>query len=396
MPTKRPKPVWPDGESPFKLNIDFKMPGRLGRIGITLVLLTALVLVSFNACFSYIKPNEFGIKQVNIGIFKDKGLQEKVYGPGLAFRIPFCEIFRRFPRNVQVLELTDLLGGNETPSHRFGGSAKIQTSDGFYVDVDVTIMYRIFDPYQVITEFGPGENYYNVGILSNVEPKLKEALGDLETEEFYDSPLRVAKADKARELLNKELEPKGIRIDHVLVRYFVYQEEIQKNIEAKKLQDQLVFKNQAEGLAAIEGAKLKKVTQEGQMNVQVTLEEGKAFKMTKDAERDLFVRMKRAEADLLVQLAEANRTELRNEAMQAVGVEKAVAMKMAEVLKGLDMIVVTTGGPNGFNPLDLDQMIKLFGAGGGDLAGNAGVTGTLLQSPREGVESVLNVQEVQQ
>ena len=43
-------------------------------------------------------------------------------------------------------------------------------------------------------------------------------------------------------------------MDHVLVRYFVYSQEIQKNIEEKKLQDQMVFTNQAAARAATEEA----------------------------------------------------------------------------------------------------------------------------------------------
>ncbi len=362
MTMKRPEVVGPDGENPFKLNFDFKFPGKAGMIGIAALLVVAVLVIGWKTCFAYIQPNELGIKQVNIGIFKSKGIQETIYGPGLVFRIPFCEVIHRFPHNLQVLELTSTPGGRGNASHRYGPTAKIQTSDGFYVDVDVSILYRITDPYKVINILGPNDQYYDVGIVPNVEPKLKEALGALTTEEFYNSPLRVEKADIARDLLNKELEAKGMKIEHVFVRYFLYQREIQKNIEEKKLQDQLAFRNQAEGLAAIEGAKLKKVTQEGEMNVRVTLQEGKAYKTKKDAERDLLVRKKRAEADLLVQLAEAKKTELKNEAYRTVGVEKAVAMKMAEVMRGLDVIVVTTGGPNGFNPLDLDQMVELFGA----------------------------------
>jgi hypothetical protein len=35
-------------------------------------------------------------------------------------------------------------------------------------------------------------------------------------------------------------------------------------------------------------------------------------------------------------------------------------MEMAEVLRGLDVIVVPAGGKGGLNPLDLDQALDLF------------------------------------
>jgi hypothetical protein len=49
----------------------------------------------------------------------------------------------------------------------------------------------------------------------------------------------------AKELLNRDLIQYGLKVDNVVVRYFRYTDEIQKNIEEKKLKDQLVFKNQA-------------------------------------------------------------------------------------------------------------------------------------------------------
>ena len=69
------------------------------------------------------------------------------------------------------------------------------------------------------------------GIIPKAEPILKATLGELTTEEFYNSPRRVKRAEAAKEILNRELNPKGINIDQVMVRYFIYSSEIQKNIE---------------------------------------------------------------------------------------------------------------------------------------------------------------------
>lgn len=360
MPVDKPEVVGPGGGNPFKLGFKFQMPSKLGIVGALLALLVIGGFVVLNTCFTYIHPYEVGIKQVRIGV--NTGIHEKVYLPGLAFVVPFgFEKIHLFPQHLQVLDLTDQPGGQSGPAYSRDKAAKIQTSDGFYVDVDASILYKIVDPYKLITTLGPGKQYLYQGILPKAEPFLKQSLGELTTEDFYNSPLRVEKADKARDLLNIEMQSKGIEVEHVLVRYFRYSPEIQRNIEEKKLQDQLVFKNKAEARAAIEEAKVKRVREEGEAQVKVTLEEGKAYKVTKDADQELYVRTKNAEGDLLIQLAEARKEELRNEAMQAQGAEKAVALKMAEVLRGLDVIIVPSGGPGGLNPLDLDQLIEMFG-----------------------------------
>ncbi len=344
----------PEGRPNPKLKIPkIKISGKLGKI--TLVL--AVIVVLYNAFLVYVGPSEYGIKQVKIG--RNRGIQQKIYSPGLHFIIPILQRMHFLPRDTQVLELTNY---PQTASRyaRQERSAHIQTSDGFFVDVDVSILYHIVDPYKVFTMIGPGNLFEDNGIIPKTEPALKDSLGKLTTEEFYNSPLRVERALGAREKLNAELQEKGITVNHVLVRYFKYSDAIQKNIEEKKLKDQLVFKNQAEARAAVEEAILKKIEQEGKVSVSVEMEKGQAYVTKKRAEKDLYARSKRAEADLLVKLAEAEKVRLKNEALKGAGAERMVGLKMAAVYKGLEMIILPSDGPSGVNPLDLDNALQLF------------------------------------
>ena len=226
----------------------------------------ALVIILYGILLVYVKPDEFGIKVVRLGV--DRGVHKEVYGPGLYLMIPGMQEMHRLPKGVQVLELTNTPETAALAS-RQEKAAHIQTSDGFFVDVDVSILYRIADPYLVFTMIGPGTLYEDNGIVPKAEPILKATLGELTTEEFYNSPLRVKRANAAKDILNRELNPKGIKVEQVMVRYFRYSNEIQKNIEEKKLKDQLVFKNQAEARAATEEAIIKKITQEGEATVAV-------------------------------------------------------------------------------------------------------------------------------
>ncbi|MGE5308198.1 MAG: SPFH domain-containing protein [Deltaproteobacteria bacterium] len=318
-----------------------------------------IILIFVSTFLIYIKPNEYGIRQVNIGA--NPGVQPKVYETGLHLIMPFgFQVMHRFPRDLQVFELTNYSESSSRVARK-EKAAHIQTSDGFFVDVDVSILYRIVDPYKVITTLGPGRLFEDNGLIPKAEPKLKEALGEMTTEEFYNSPLRAKKALLAQQLLNQELNPKGIEVEQVLVRYFVYSDELQRNIEEKKLKDQMVFTNQSKARAATEEALVKKARQEGEANVRVKLEEGKAYVMKKNAEKDLYARTKRAEADLMVNLAEAKKTELANQAYQQRGADKLVGLKMADVYKGLDVIILPSGGDKGINPLDLDSTLGVFG-----------------------------------
>lgn len=338
-----------------------RIPRRLVRWAVLVLIVLAIPLTLFRSFFVYIEPNEFGIKEVKIGV--QRGIQEKVYTAGYVFVKPFgFERMHRFPRSRQVLELTGFPQGAKAGAYRvYEPAAKIQTSDGYYVDVDISIIYRITEPFVVMKTLGPGRRYLDNAMLPKTEPIMKQAFGQLTTEDFYNAPLRVEKARVARDQLSKELAANGIEVEHVLVRYFKYSDKLQKNIEEKKLQDQLVFKNQAEARAAAEEINLKRVVEEGEADVRVTLEEGQAYKVRIDAERELYVRKKRAEADLMVKLADAKAAEMRNEAMQVIGADRKVAMEMAEVLRGLDAVLIPAGGDQGMNPLDLDNLLLLFG-----------------------------------
>jgi regulator of protease activity HflC (stomatin/prohibitin superfamily) len=354
-------PMRPELRFVDKLKERFRLPPISFRLGTPLKLLLAvsvLVIIFYNLFFVYVRPNEYGIKVVRVGI--NTGVHKEVYDAGLTFILPFgLQQMFRLPKGVQVLELTNF---PETAARqaRKDRAAHIQTSDGFFVDVDVSILYHIKDPYLVFTTIGPGTLFEDNGIIPKAEPALKETLGKLTTEEFYNSPMRVQKTEEAKNRLNNELNLKGIEVDQVLVRYFKYSQEIQKNIEEKKLQDQMVFTNRAAARAAKEEAQLKKIIQEGTVISAVELEKGKAYVTRKIAERDFYVRKKKAEANLLVKLAEAERVRLKNESLKGIGAERMVGLKMADAYKGLDVIMLPSDGPHGVNPLNLNNTLQLF------------------------------------
>ncbi len=339
------------------LNFSPHHPGLLTGLK-ALLAVVVLVALFYNLFFVYVRPDEYGIKVVRVGI--NRGVQKEVYHAGLTFLLPFgLQQMYRLPKGIQVLELTNFpqTAAKEARKDR---AAHIQTSDGFFVDVDVSMLYHIKDPYLVFTTIGPGTLFQDNGVIPKAEPALKETLGKLTTEEFYNSPMRVQKTEEAKVALNDALNQKGIEVDQVLVRYFKYSQEIQKNIEEKKLQDQMVFTNQAAARAAREEAALKKIVQEGMVIAAVELEKGKAYVTRKIAEKDLYVRSKKAEADLLVKLAEAERVRLKNDALKGSGSERMVGLKMADVYKGLDVIILPSDGPDGVNPLNLNKAMQLF------------------------------------
>ena len=144
------------------------------RLGSGLKFLIAgivLVIICYNLFFVYVRPDEYGIKVDRVGM--NPGVQKEVYHAGLAFMLPFgLQQMFRLPKGIQVLELTNF---PETAARaaRKDRAAHIQTSDGFFVDLDVSMIYHIKDPYLVFTTIGPGNLFEDNGIIPKAEPALK-------------------------------------------------------------------------------------------------------------------------------------------------------------------------------------------------------------------------------
>lgn len=316
-------------------------------------------LFVYNVCTVYVKPYEMGVKQVILG--GEKGIRETVYGPGLNWVTPGAERMHRFPADLQVLEMADSAAEvGEGADHRVVRAIKIQTSEGYTVSADVTVLYRIENPYKVMTQIGPGRLYEDSAVIPRAEQVLRRTLGEMDADDFYKGDRRDKAVEQARTLLATELEPKGIKVTHVLLRQYRYDERYQQAIEQRKIQDQSVFKNQAEAAAAQAEAEKNRIIAEGQATVQVELARGDAEVAKLRSEAELYRRTKAAEGDLTVKLAKAKGIELENAALRGAGSENMVGLKMADVLGGTQVIVVPTDGEGGVNPLDLNAALKRF------------------------------------
>jgi len=330
---------------------------RRGRFLYLIIAPVVLALFSYASCSVYVHPSQFGIKQVIVG--PGKGINKEIYTTGLHWITPGAERMHLFPTEVQLLSLT--ADPNERGrSDRRLPPLNIQTSEGYNVVVDVSVLFRIEDPYRVMTALGPGRLYEDSLVIPRVEQLLRKRLGELDAEEFYSVAKRSERVRLALEDLNAELVPAGVRALTVFVRRYAYDARYQQAIEQRKIQDQTVFKNKAEADMAQANAERDRIVAVGEAAVKVELSHGDAEKKKIDSEADLYARKKGAAGELEVKLAEAEGTRLENEALRGRGSENLVGLKMAELLRGTKVIVVPTDGESGINPLDLKSALKHF------------------------------------
>lgn len=318
-----------------------------------------LGLIAWNSCTVYVPPGQVGVKQVVFG--SGQGVHPDIFTPGVHWLTPGAERMYLFPADLQVLEMSDTAtAASEQSLVRTVPAIKIQGSEGYAVSVDITVLYRIDDAFKVMTQIGPGRIYEDSAVIPLAGQQLRRTLGGLDAEDFYKGDTREKAVATTQKLLTEELLPKGIRVTHVLIRQYRYDQKYQQTIEQRKIQDQTVFKNQAEAVAATAEAKKNKVIAEGAASVEVELARGNAEVNKLESEADLYRRTKAAEGELAVRLAKAQGTDLENKALRGTGSENMVGLRMADALKGVEIIVLPSDGEGGTNPLDLNSMLRRF------------------------------------
>ena len=345
---------------------------------ISLIVMGGLFAVSafYLTCTTYIGPGEFGVKQVlysPFGLFGPMGTQNRIYETGIHHQFPTMEKILRFPKTIQVLtmrddpdprqKVTETISENDEKFTRLVKAAYIQTSDGFYVKMDASILYCIEDPVKLVNMVGAGKLYEDNGILPIAENAIKVRLGTLQPEDFFDAKIRVAKLDEARDLMNEKLRPMGLKVKHVLARYPHLHPDVAARVEENNMQKQTKLLNVSLTAQAAAEAELAKVVNEGTAAKGVALQKGKAFQIQRTSEMELYERTKRAEGDKIRKVAEATKAEMLNEAYRGAGSDMLVGMKMAANLTNLDNILVPAGGANAFNPLDVQSLMRLFSIG---------------------------------
>src|SRR5438552_11134481 len=374
----------PNLDEPWDSNKSRPAASRAGLFDLLRSNRTSLILMGglfvlwafYLTCTTYIGPGEFGIKQVlysPFGLFGPMGTQNRIYQTGIHHQLPTMEKILRFPKTIQVLtmrdnpdsreKITETISSTDEQFTRIVKAAYIQTSDGFYVKMDASILYCIEDPVKLVNMVGAGKLYEDNGILPIAENAIKVRLGTLQPEDFFDAKIRVAKLDEARDLMNEKLRPMGLKVKHVLARYPHLHPDVASRVEENNMQKQTKLLNVSLTAQSAAEAELQKVLNEGFAAKGVALQKGKAFQIERTSEKELYERTKKAEGDKIRKVAKATKAEMLNEAYRGAGSDMLVGMKMAANLTNLDTILVPAGGTDAFNPLDVQSLMRLFSIG---------------------------------
>jgi len=306
-------------QSPFLQQVR----GRFGKLFLRLVLVLVPLFLLRSCLITYVPPGEIGVRQISYG--PSKGLQKKPVGSGYRREIASYEAIHTFPRDIQAVEFTG------HPAERGASTLqrpaiKVPTVDGYPVDVDVTVLYRLADPYKIASQFGFSRAYEEAIVVRFTDPLVKQFLGELRAEQFYHEQ-RLHQVLALKRALAQRFAANGLFLNDVLIRQYDYPETFQTLTEQKKIQDQSVLANREFTKQAEVQTRLNQMKAEGQNLINVRTSEFNAQITEIRAKKELYERQKRAEADLLVKSAEAEGTELINRALEGAGSAKLLRLR---------------------------------------------------------------------
>jgi regulator of protease activity HflC (stomatin/prohibitin superfamily) len=330
----------------------------------TALLALSILLVStlfYGSCTSRVLPNQWGVEQRKFGL--KTGVMDTVYGPGLYFVGPGVTM-HTFPREIHVLEASydreealrkagsSLTGAVNAyfdqrrrllgeATHRVIEALNVQTSDGYAVTTDVTLLYSIEDPIRVARDFGWGSLYVDSFVINTFRNGVLSTIGKLNAESFYDEAVRIKAIEETEALLRLRFAERGFKVDKLLLRNYRYVEAYERSLEAKKVAVQLTEKNRKESLVNEEKAKLKQIESKGNATITIAESEVKARIAKTRAEADLYSSQARARADKEVNVATAEAKRLKADALTTAGGRYVVALETAKMFDNIEGAVMS-------------------------------------------------------
>jgi len=169
---------------------------------IILAILAAAILVLLTSSIRVVKEYERAV------IFR-LGRLLGAKGPGLFFRIPGVDAFRKVDLRVVTFDVPN---------------QQIITKDNITVDVDAVVYYRVFDPVKAITSV---ENYsFATNLLG--QTALRETIGKVELDDLLTKREELGK--RLTDILDEQTDPWGIKITNVAIKDVALPEAMQRAI----------------------------------------------------------------------------------------------------------------------------------------------------------------------
>ena len=337
-----------------------------------IVMAVVLTVAVMGTCLTKVRLNEVGVKVDNLG----GGIVTEDYLPGYHIVIPGMHTMYRLDPTVQTLNM-----GGSDGTH---SALELVGKDQYMTRFDITVLYRIKEKEAnlVAKEVGLDQSRIEKFVHSKTNKVLWNALGRLDTQDFYNVQKREQARNDAKVALENELQPRNMELIDVLIRAISYDPNLEKILVQKQILDQRKALNVEKTRLEKELEKTQSIERETEAKVRVIAEEKtqeianivadidakvRKFKADADfesekllAEAERHRRTKMSEGELAKTQAKAKGDKAINEAYSASGGQAYITRQMVENLTYGNIEVNT----NAVNPFDVEQVLRMLGLKG--------------------------------
>ncbi|MCX7934814.1 MAG: SPFH domain-containing protein, partial [Planctomycetota bacterium] len=259
---------------------------------------------------------------------------------------------------------------------------KPRTKDQYTTAMDITIYFRIRQncAWRVLREIGPDPAAFHERFRQQAEGAMRKVMGELYTEDLYNSDRRQEVVAKTLAELNESLASSHLEAKDILIRWIVFDPNFEQKLLAKQLLEQQKLLARSQTQREMQKQKTEMIQRETEAMVLAIEKEKEreiavktaateaaiaaikadaayeAKKLLAEAEKSK--RQAIAEGEKLREVARAKGQKAINEALQGKGGQLFLSRQMVENLQ-IGRLEINT---NQFNPFDLKQFLRLIGA----------------------------------
>jgi hypothetical protein len=206
----------------------------------SLILSSILALTGCDAGFKQMGTTEFGVIFRNLPRVIGGGVAKDVISPGqVGIVFPWDSIYR-FDTSLQYISWGH--ASQKTEGH-VGDYVYTRAFDGNEVGLSVTVQYRISDKPEDLAKLVHLVSTSNDGVRTLVETiaraEIRTSMNELKTSAFFDRNARYSAIDKAKDMMNSQLNREGIVVEKVLLEEHRFERVLKDGSVDRSYQDKI-------------------------------------------------------------------------------------------------------------------------------------------------------------
>ncbi len=193
------------------------------------------------------------IEDGEVGVSKSFGtISDEPVGQGIVVQVPVVRTVETW--NVKLQELKE--------------TAQVPSSEGLIVGLDTSLLFRVIPVEAPTIRKTIGERYVDVLVVPYFRNAVRDVVSGYQVKNIYAEAGRKEIAAKIKAFLTENLEPRGVRVEDVLLRDVQLPERFRESIEAKLTAEQQVQQKQFMLEQALKDAEIEVARAEGAAKAQ--------------------------------------------------------------------------------------------------------------------------------